>query len=136
MGFDHVGISVASLAVSRRFYHDVLGFCIEESSFALPDHDIQGLILLNGQGVRIELFERKGSTAGRIGHPTEGALTHGYFQFALAVADIAATFAGVVGAGAKPVLSPRIAPDGRTLFAFVADPDGNLIEFLQRPAAP
>jgi catechol 2,3-dioxygenase-like lactoylglutathione lyase family enzyme len=41
----------------------------------------------------------------------------------------------VVAAGAKAVLSPRIAPDGRTLFAFIADPDGNLIELLQRSVA-
>ncbi len=135
MRFDHVGVSVASLEVSRRFYREVLGFRIEESTFALPEHYIRGLILLNGEGVRIELFQRRGSMPGRIGHPTEGALTQGYFQFALAVADIATTFGAAVAAGAKPVLSPRIAPDDRTLFAFIADPDGNLIEFLQRPAA-
>lgn len=135
MRFDHVGLSVASLEVSRRFYGDVLGFRTLEDSFALPAHDIKGLILLNAQGVRIELFERKGSTPGRVGHPTEGALTRGYFQFALGVADINATFARVVAAGATPVLSPRVAPDGRALFAFIADPDGNLVEFLQRPAS-
>ncbi len=133
MRFDHVGLSVANLDASRRFYGDVLGFRTEEHSFALPDHDIQGLILLNAQGVRIELFHRKGSQPGRVGHPTESALTHGYFQFALAVADINVTFARVVAAGATSVLSPRIAPDGRTLIAFIADPDGNLVEFLQRP---
>jgi len=133
MRFDHVALSVASIAISRRFYADVLGFVIEEDSFALPAHEIDGLILLNAQGVRIELFQRKGSTPGRVGHPTDSALTHGYFQFALGVADIHATFGRVVAAGAKPVLSPRVAPDGRALFAFIADPDGNLIEFLQRP---
>jgi catechol 2,3-dioxygenase-like lactoylglutathione lyase family enzyme len=135
MRFDHVGISVASLEVSRRFYGEVLGFRTLEDSFALPAHDITGLILRNAEGVRIELFERKGSKPGRVGHPTEGALTHGYFQFALGVADIDATFARVVAAGATPVLSPRVAPDGRALFAFIADPDGNLVEFLQRPVS-
>ena len=134
MSFDHVGLSVASLDISRRFYGEVLGFRTVEDTFALPAHDIQGLILLNAQGVRIELFEREGSKPGRMGHPTEGALTQGYFQFALSVTDIHATFARVVRAGAKPVLSPRIAPDGRALFAFIADPDGNLVELLQRPA--
>jgi catechol 2,3-dioxygenase-like lactoylglutathione lyase family enzyme len=133
MSFDHVGLSVASLDVSRRFYGEVLGFRTVEDCFALPAHEIKGLILLNGQGVRIELFQREGSQPGRTGHPTEGALTQGYFQFALSVTDIHATFARVVAAGAKPVLSPRIAPDGRALFAFIADPDGNLVEFLQRP---
>jgi catechol 2,3-dioxygenase-like lactoylglutathione lyase family enzyme len=132
MYFDHVGLSVSDLAVSRQFYGDAFGFRTEEHSFELPAHDIKGLVLLNAQGVRIELFHRLGSTPGRIGHPTEGALTHGYFQFGLAVTNLSATFNRVVSAGAKPVLSPRIAPDGHTLFAFVADPDGNLLELLQR----
>ena len=132
MQFDHVGLSVADLEVSTRFYGDILGFRTLEHAFVLPAHDIRGSILLNAQGVRIELFHREGSQPGRVGHPTEGALTHGYFQFALSVSDIAATFERVVAAGAKPVLSPRVAPDGFTLFAFIADPDGNLIEFLQR----
>lgn len=132
MHFDHVGLSVADLEVSTRFYRDILGFRTQEHAFVLPAHDIRGSILLNSQGVRIELFHRAGSKPGRVGHPTEGALTHGYFQFALSVSDIAATFARVVAAGAKPILSPRVAPDGFTLFAFIADPDGNLVEFLQR----
>jgi catechol 2,3-dioxygenase-like lactoylglutathione lyase family enzyme len=135
MHFDHVALSVSDLDVAQRFYGEVLGFRREEHAFTLPAHDIRGLILLNAQGVRIELFHRLGSKPGRVGHPTEGALTHGYFQFALSVHDIAATFARVVAAGAKLVLSPRIAPDGFTLFAFVGDPDGNLIEFLQRPGS-
>jgi catechol 2,3-dioxygenase-like lactoylglutathione lyase family enzyme len=135
MQFDHVALSVSDLEISRRFYGDVLGFRREEHAFTLPQHDIRGLILLNAQGVRIELFHRLGSKPGRVGHPTEGALTHGYFQFALSVRDISATFERVVAAGATPVLSPRIAPDGFTLFAFVADPDGNLIEILQRPSS-
>jgi catechol 2,3-dioxygenase-like lactoylglutathione lyase family enzyme len=136
MRFDHVGLSVSDLEVSQRFYADVLGFRTQEHAFTLPAHDITGLILLNAQGVRVELFHRRGSKPGRVGHPTEGALTHGYFQFALSVSDIAATFERVVAAGAKPVLSPRVAPDGFTLFAFIADPDNNLVEFLQRPTLP
>ncbi len=135
MRFDHVGLSVADLEASRRFYGEVLGFHTLEEAFELPAHEITGLILLNAQGVRIELFHRKGSKPGRVGHPTEGALTHGYFQFALSVTDIKATFQRVVAAGAKSVLTPRFAPDGRSLFAFIADPDGNLVELLQRPNA-
>jgi catechol 2,3-dioxygenase-like lactoylglutathione lyase family enzyme len=37
-----------------------------------------------------------------------------------------------VAAGATPIFEPRIAPDGVSLVAFVGDPDGNLVEFLQR----
>jgi catechol 2,3-dioxygenase-like lactoylglutathione lyase family enzyme len=136
MHFDHVALSVSDMEVATRFYGDVLGFRRQEHAFTLPAHDIRGLILLNAQGVRIELFHRAGSKPGRAGHPTEGALTQGYFQFALSVSDLAVTFERVVAAGAKPVLTPRIAPDGFTLFAFIGDPDGNLVELLQRRTPP
>jgi glyoxylase I family protein len=43
-----------------------------------------------------------------------------------------ASYARVVAAGATPLMPPRTAPDGRTLFGFVGDPDGNLVELLQR----
>jgi len=132
--FDHVGLSVAELERSRRFYAEVLGFDRVEDAFELPDHEIRGLVLVNPVGVRIELFERRGSKPGRLGHPTDGALTQGWFQFALAVADAETAFADAVAAGATPLLSPRVAPDGRSRVAFIGDPDGNLIEFLQRPA--
>jgi catechol 2,3-dioxygenase-like lactoylglutathione lyase family enzyme len=69
-------------------------------------------------------------------HQIESTRRQGWFQFALAVPDIAGTFAAVVAAGAEPSLAPTTAPDGVSLVAFVRDPDGNLVEFLQRPARP
>jgi methylmalonyl-CoA/ethylmalonyl-CoA epimerase len=134
MTFDHAGISVADLDVSHKFYADILGFTEVEESFALKGHDIRGRVLRNGSGVRIELFERKGSRPNRVGHPIEDTIIHGWFQLALAVSDVRAVFDRVVAAGARPALSPRIAPDGRSMVAFVSDPDNNLIEFLQRNA--
>jgi catechol 2,3-dioxygenase-like lactoylglutathione lyase family enzyme len=132
--FDHAGLSVADLDRSHRFYADVLGFDRVEDEFSLPAHEIRGRVLLNPAGVRIELFERRGSQPIRRGHPTEGALQQGWFQFALATQDIQASWARVVAAGATPLLAPRIAPDGRSWVAFVGDPDGNLVELLQRSA--
>ena len=132
--FDHAGLSVADLDRSHRFYADVLGFDRVEDEFTLPAHEIRGRVLLNPAGVRIELFERRGSQPVRRGHPTEGALHQGWFQFALATQDIQASFARVVAAGATPLMAPRIAPDGRSWVAFIGDPDGNLVELLQRSA--
>ena len=133
MTFDHAGLSVGDLERSHRFYADVLGFHITEDTFSLPQFEIRGRVLRNDAGVRIELFERQGARPGRPGHPADSALVHGWFQVALRVADARATFDHVVAAGATPVMAPRVAPDGRAIFAFIADPDGTLIEFLQRP---
>jgi catechol 2,3-dioxygenase-like lactoylglutathione lyase family enzyme len=133
---DHAGVSVADLERSERFYTDVLGFTTAEDRFAFPEHDLRGVVLANPQGSRVELFERKGSVPTGPHHQIESTRRQGWFQFALAVPDIAVTFAAVVAAGAEPSLAPATAPDGVSLVAFVRDPDGNLVEFLQRPVRP
>ena len=133
MRLDHVGLSVSSLDRSRKFYAEVLGFSRQEDAFALPAAEIRGLILVNPSGARVELFERLGSTPSPKGHPTDSARCQGLFQFALRVEDVDAVYAQVTAAGAAPVLTPRVAPDGQCRIAFIADPDGNLVELIQRP---
>ena len=133
---DHAGVSVADLDRSERFYREVLGFAVVEDRFAFAEHDLKGVVLSNAQGARVELFERKGSVPTGPHHQIDSTLRQGWFQFALAVPDIAQTFAAVVAAGAEPSMPPATAPDGLSLVAFVRDPDGNLVEFLQRPAGP
>jgi catechol 2,3-dioxygenase-like lactoylglutathione lyase family enzyme len=129
---DHAGVSVADLSVSERFYREVLGFHRVEDRFEFPEHELAGVVLVNPQGARIELFHRQGSEPTGPHHHIESARRQGWFQFALAVPDIKRTFAAVVAAGAEPALAPTTAPDGISLVAFVLDPDGNLVEFLQR----
>ncbi len=131
--FDHAGVSVADLERSHRFYADVLGFTTVEDEFAFAEHDLRGLVLLNATGTRVELFCRKDSEPTGPHHQIESTRKQGWFQLALRVPDIDATFAAVVAAGAAPSLSPTTAPDGFSKVAFVRDPDGNLVEFLQRP---
>ena len=130
---DHAGVSVANLERSERFYREVLGFHVVEDRFEFEKHELKGVVLTNPQGARVELFERKGSHPTGPHHQIESTRRQGWFQFALAVPDIAQTFAAVVAAGAQPSLEPTTAPDGVSLVAFVRDPDGNLVEFLQRP---
>lgn len=131
--FDHVGVSVADLDRSHAFYADVLGFTTVEDSFELAEGALRGLVLTNGTGTRVELFCREGSTSTGPHHPIESTREQGWFQFAMRVPDVAATYAAVVAGGATPIFEPRLAPDGISQVAFVGDPDGNLVEFLQRP---
>ena len=134
MVIDHAGTSVADLARAQRFYADVFGFVIVEDEFALADHGLRGVVLRNRVGARVELFEKAGSTAMRATDPIAGAALHGWFQLAFATPDVPGQYARVTAAGATPVKPPFIAPDGRTTVAFVADPDGNLIELIERSA--
>jgi catechol 2,3-dioxygenase-like lactoylglutathione lyase family enzyme len=67
-----------------------------------------------------------------LGIPIESSREHGWFQTAFRVADVASVFSRVVAVGATPVKAPFTAPDGRASVAFIGDPDGNLIELIQR----
>ena len=129
---DHAGTSVASLAVSEVFYRDVFGFSHVEDRFTLAKYNLRGMVLRNDVGARIELFEKQGSVPMRAADPNEGSAFHGWFQVAFASRDVAADYARVVKGGATAVKPPFIAPDGLTTVAFVADPDGNLIELIER----
>jgi catechol 2,3-dioxygenase-like lactoylglutathione lyase family enzyme len=132
LGFDHAGLSVSDLERAHRFYADVFGFTRVEDDFRMPEHELHGRVLVNPAGVRVELFEQGGSRPRPRLDPTVAATQQGWFQFALSTKDIKACYARVVAAGAAPLMPPQLAPDGRTLFAFVGDPDGNLVELLQR----
>lgn len=130
--FDHAGVSVSDLERSHAFYADVLGFTTVEDAFEFKEKNLRGLVLVNATGTRVELFCREGSKPSGPHHPIESTSVQGWFQFAMRVPDIRHTYDSVVAAGATPIFEPRTAPDGVSLVAFVGDPDGNLVEFLQR----
>jgi catechol 2,3-dioxygenase-like lactoylglutathione lyase family enzyme len=64
--------------------------------------------------------------------PIEALATRGYGHFALASADIESAFTAALAAGATAILPPGESPEPGVLFAFLADPEGNLIELVQR----
>jgi lactoylglutathione lyase len=126
----HVGVSVADLDRSKKWYADVLEMT-EGFAFDLPAFGVRGCFMV-GHGTRVELFERQGSGGG-IGwqEPPAAMLTRGYGHVAFAIDDLDATFAEVVARGAAPVWDPRPSPEPGLRMAFVADLDGNLIEFVE-----
>lgn len=134
LAIDHVGTSVADLDRSQAFYDAALGFSIVEDRFTLAAHNLRGVVLRNRAGARLELFEKADSIPVRAVDPIAAAALHGWFQLAFATPDVPGQFERIVASGATPVRAPFIAPDGRTTVAFVADPDGNLIELIERTA--
>jgi lactoylglutathione lyase len=130
--FDHVGLSVADLERSIEFYERAFGFT-PEFRFKLDPHPIEGAMLLHESGVRLELFSHDDGHAGlQATTPIEALATRGYGHFALSAADIARPFDRAVAVGARPVLTPRPSPEPGVRFAFLADPEGNLIELVER----
>jgi catechol 2,3-dioxygenase-like lactoylglutathione lyase family enzyme len=126
----HVGLSVSDLDKAKRWYADVLGMT-QGFAFELPQFGVRGCFM-EGHGTRVELFERDGSSGGIGGQqPPQALLTRGYGHIAFAARDLDATFAELVARGATPVWDPRPSPEPGVRMAFVADLDGNLVEFIE-----
>ncbi len=66
--------------------------------------------------------------------PIEAHATRGYNHFALAAPDIDDVFSAALAAGATAVIEPRPSPEPGVRFAFLADPEGNLVELVEKGA--
>jgi lactoylglutathione lyase len=134
IALDHAGLTVEDLDGAADFYLRAFGFAAEHP-FALGVDDIRGLMLKHPDGARLELFSRPGADGGvQRGHtPIATIGFRGYGHFALTAPDLDAVYARAVAAGAAERVSPRPSPEPGVRFAFVADPEGNLIELVGRP---
>jgi glyoxylase I family protein len=137
IALDHAGLTVEDLAGAAAFYERAFGFSAEHP-FALGVDGIEGIMLKHPEGARLELFARPGAGGGaqRGRTPIETIAFRGYGHFALTVGadDLDAVFAQAIAGGASERVSPRPSPEPGIRFAFVADPEGNLIELVGRPS--
>ena len=130
---DHVGLSVADLDAALGWYARALGWR-SASPFIVASLGLRGAFLVSEDGQAIELLERQGSGHGlRAQNPQEALLTRGYGHICLRVDDTTAWHTRLVAAGATERQAPGDAPEPGVRFSFVADPEGNLIELLDRP---
>ena len=136
---DHVGLAVVDLGAAAAWYCDVFGL-EPELSLRVDAIDLSIEMLIHPVfGYRVELLHRPGTGAGVDGqpaHPAAAALRAGYGHVAFGVADLDGAFDRAVARGARPVMRPCPAPEPGVLMAFVADPEGNLIELLHPPGRP
>jgi catechol 2,3-dioxygenase-like lactoylglutathione lyase family enzyme len=131
----HVCLSVADLDVQQRWYQQALGLTEVVERFELPEPHVRTVVLRAPNGMRVELIEREGSSAQIFADPLEAALTQGFSHWALEVEDLDQTFAALSADGAQPVSPPAPAVQPGARFAFVRDPEGNLLELIQPPAS-
>jgi lactoylglutathione lyase len=135
MRLDHVGLTVADLDAMSAWYCQNLDLAIE-FEFALDHVDFRGAMLRSADGWRLELLCRAGNRGGlQAANPVEAALTRGFGHVALDVPDVDAAYDALVGAGAEDRMSPRPSPEPGVRMAYVADPEGNLVELLDRTSA-
>jgi lactoylglutathione lyase len=132
MRFDHVGLNVADLPAMTDWYCTAFDLKVE-FEFALDHVDFSGVMLRSPDGWRLELLNRPGSVAGlQAADPVDAALTRGFGHVALDVPDVDAAYDALVAAGASDRMSPRPSPEPGVRMAYVADPEGNLVELLDR----
>jgi lactoylglutathione lyase len=134
---DHVGLAVADLPAAAAWFCDVLGL-VPELSLRVDAIDLSIEMLIHPvHGYRVELLHRPGSQPGhKPGNPAEAALREGYGHVAFDVTDVDGHYNRALARGARPVMPPCPSPEPGVRMAFVADPEGNLIELLHRPLAP
>ncbi len=145
LSFSHLGVCVADLERSRRFYTEGLGFHEVAShrvgaEFArlmeLPGVALQSLMLAR-DGVTIELlaFEAPGHSGASDRRPMNRlGITHLSFR----VGDLDSVAARIEAVGGTVVRSTRttLGSDRSLLdFVYCTDPDGTRIELMQFPAA-
>jgi catechol 2,3-dioxygenase-like lactoylglutathione lyase family enzyme len=129
--FDHVGLSVSNLDLQRDFYGRALGLIEIEERVEMPEAHVRTAILRGESGLKIELIQRGGSIPQEFSDPFDGAGTQGYFHWTLDVDDLDIAFAHMLGAGASEVSAPAPAARAGARFAYVKDPEGNLLELIQ-----
>ncbi|MDI5967082.1 VOC family protein [Streptomyces sp. SL13] len=134
--FHHVSISVADLDAQQRWYQEALGLDEVVECFELPEPPVRTTVLRGSGGLQVELIERAGS--GRVREfddPLDASRDRGYGHWAIAVDDLAHAFAHLTEAGGTPVWPPAPAVRPGARFAYVKDPEGNLIELIEGPHA-
>jgi glyoxylase I family protein len=131
---DHVGLNVADLFAAEAWY--VAAFEFERQLAVRIDAiDLDIVMLVDSSGQRLELLSRPGSAPGlRASNSAEAILTEGFGHIAFDVAGVDATYDRLLALGARAVMAPQPSPEKNVRMAFVADPEGNLVELLDRSA--
>ena len=118
---DYVVLIVRELDRSLDFYHGLLGLPLR--------HRAADYAQLDSGATRLGLFTQT-AMATTLGRDVTTATAGEEFELGFFVEDCAAAVAELEAAGVNVVTPPADRPWGQRT-AYVSDPDGNLIEFVQ-----
>ncbi|MCL8017239.1 VOC family protein [Streptomyces sp. AS02] len=129
---DHIGVNVRDLAAQTDWYSGAFGMRTV-FEFHLDGPGLTGVVLEHPHGWRVELLTRSGSTPGlRAPDPVAAVLTRGYGHFAVTTPELELLYATLVAHGAGEVMKPGDSPEPGVRMAWVSDPEGNLIELIEK----
>lgn len=146
LGVDHVAVAVADLDRSLEFYSGLLGLHVRdrgpldpglvERMTGLPGADVEYAdVELGGRTLELLHYrsaETRGSAPARPERP-------GMLHIALQVEDAELVHARLSGAGFAPFSAPQVLDEDGSDWAgclvfYVRDPDGAMLEIVERPA--
>jgi lactoylglutathione lyase len=120
----HVGLPVSDLDLSVAWYREALGLT-HESTAGVPG-GVAYMVAPTGERLELLAVDVQPSAW----DDPIAALRAGVPHTAWTVEDLDAAHARAVEAGGRSVWTPRDTPEPGLRIAFVADPDGNLVELL------
>ncbi len=131
---DHVGLTVADLAAAADWYCAAFGLR-REVELRVDAIELDIVMLVHDTlGHRLELLHRPGLRAEpRPDNPAAAALAPGFSHIAFDVADLDTAHAALLGRGARQVMPPQPSPEPGVRMSYLADPEGNLVELVERP---
>ncbi|WP_328459435.1 VOC family protein [Streptomyces sp. NBC_00448] len=130
--FHHVSLSVADLPAQERWYGAAFGLDQVEERVDLPAAGVRTAVLSDGRGLRVELIERSGSRPVSHPDPMAAAADRTFGHLALQVPDLDAAFAHLTGdCGARTVSPPAPGATAGMRYAYVHDPEDNLLELIE-----
>jgi catechol 2,3-dioxygenase-like lactoylglutathione lyase family enzyme len=131
----HVSLAVLDLNAQEAWYSSALGFTHAVERVQLAEPPVRTVVLQTPAGLRVELIERAGAKPHRFPDPLAAAAIQGYGHWALQVEDLDTTFDRLTASGAAPVSAPADAATPGDRYAYIHDPEGNLLELIQVGAA-
>jgi len=132
--FHHISLSVADLDAQETWYRDALGLTRTDERLDLPEAGVRTAVLSDGAGLRVELTERAGSTPLPYRDPYAATAMQTFTHLALQVPDLDAAFRRLTAEHAAPaVAEPGPGATSGMRYAYINDPEGNLIELIETP---
>ncbi|GAA2667265.1 VOC family protein [Streptomyces lunalinharesii] len=130
--FHHISVSVADLSAQERWYGQAFGLTHVEERVDLPDAGVRTAVLSDGHGLRVEFTERSGSRPVHHPDPLAATADQTYSHLALLVIDLDGEFARLTSqCGAAPVSRPAPGATDGMRYAYIHDPERNLIELIE-----
>ncbi|MHA4819836.1 VOC family protein [Streptomyces aculeolatus] len=134
--FHHISLSVADLPAQEAWYATALGLTRVEERLDMPEAGVRTAVVSDGAGLRVEFTERAESAPVVYADPFTATASQTYTHLALQVTDLDAEFGRLTAeCGADSVSPPAAGVTEGMRYAYVRDPESNLIELIEVQAA-